>query len=184
MDSKALILVFSLLSAAWLLSGTEALYGQNTDFNGRRSVTMVCLTFLYSLSSLKFALITICQSIVWKKERLMSTTFWTEECSKPECFGHRVHELIDQFYCNCNQNHSWTGSLKERKTFILEDNKTFFHPEISQEVKKREETNIWRSGEEANVKMFVITLWPVIGLVTLQTRVKKSRRNGFKTGQL
>jgi len=40
MDSKAFILAFCLLSAAWLMSGTEAIYGQNTDFNGRRSVTM------------------------------------------------------------------------------------------------------------------------------------------------
>lgn len=64
MDSKAFILVFFLLSAAWLMSDTEALYGQNTDFNGRRSMTMVCLTLLYSLSSLTSVLITICQSII------------------------------------------------------------------------------------------------------------------------
>ena len=64
MDSKALIFLFCLLFAAWLMSGTEALYGQNTDFNGRRSVTMVWLTLLNSLSSLTSVLITICQSMI------------------------------------------------------------------------------------------------------------------------
>ncbi|KAJ7394890.1 hypothetical protein OS493_000727 [Desmophyllum pertusum] len=36
MDSKTVILVFCLISAACLMSGTEAMFSQNPDTNGKR----------------------------------------------------------------------------------------------------------------------------------------------------
>ncbi|KAL9969680.1 hypothetical protein ACROYT_G021923 [Oculina patagonica] len=38
MDSKTFLLVFCLVSAAWFLSDTEAIYSQNNDNNGGRSM--------------------------------------------------------------------------------------------------------------------------------------------------
>ncbi|KAL9969677.1 hypothetical protein ACROYT_G021918 [Oculina patagonica] len=38
MESKTFLLVFCLVSAAWFMSDTEALYSQNPPNNGRRSM--------------------------------------------------------------------------------------------------------------------------------------------------
>ena len=49
MDSKAVVLVFCVLLAASFMSETEAVYSQNPDNNGKRSLVSLLYCFFFKI---------------------------------------------------------------------------------------------------------------------------------------
>ncbi len=61
MESKTFLLVFCLVSAAWFMSDTEALYSQNPPNNGRRSMRpSVCTTLFVCFCLFSFLFLFCC----------------------------------------------------------------------------------------------------------------------------